>query len=334
MKWYNVLKDIKNTMPCMFRLFGVRPGILATTLHFANTQISCCILAWLMACWSLRRESLTRLLHQILYIMFQEGVNWCIATGFGAKLIHSSRVPNPSAFIAESLQGAECRHVPSLRHHLGAHSEVLVSPEILCPDSKRVYPWLCRRRGRRKLLRTCSPSAAPDRVIFLAVPADAFPTSSKIFFLPNYCSVSLCPQDLLPHVWYLPGAVPAGSILISGCRSSVWRSPLPFLHGGSPRLNNSQSHKLFFFDFVFLNLCSAPYPAGPPPSWSAVSDQTSHPRRDVTKAEGLLILPGSLYSYFYVPFCHLPFSQQHNVFDWCSACDLRSPSILYCGTAA
>lgn len=88
------------------------------------------------------------------------------------------------------------------------------------------------------------------------------------------------------------------------------------------------------FCFVFLNLRSAPCAAGPPPPRSAVLDQTCHPRRCVTKAVGLIILPGSLCSYFYIPFCCLPFSRQQNTSDWCSACDLSSHSILHCSAAA
>lgn len=94
-------------------------------------------------------------------------------------------------------------------------------PEILCPDSKGFCPQHCRRWGRRKLLRACCPSAAPDRVISLAVPADAFPASSKIFSLPDCSSASLCPQDMLPHVRHLPHLVLATGILLSGYRSRV-----------------------------------------------------------------------------------------------------------------
>lgn len=96
---------------------------------------------------------------------------------------------------------------------------MLVSPEILCPDPNELYPWHRRSWGRRKLLRTRRPSAAPDRVVSLAVPADAFPTSSKIFSLPNYSSASLYPQGALPHVWHPPDLVLARGILLSGYRS-------------------------------------------------------------------------------------------------------------------
>lgn len=81
--------------------------------------------------------------------------------------------------------------------------------------------------------------------------------------------------------------------------------------GPFARLNNTISHKILFFCFSFLNLC----PAGPPPSQSAVLDQTCHPWRHITKAVGLIILPGSFCSYFYIPFCCLPFSQQQNTSD-------------------
>lgn len=97
--------------------------------------------------------------------------------------------------------------------------------------------------------------------------------------------------------------------------------------GASARLNSSQLNKLFFLVFVF--------------SWTSVLLPVQQVpllevqcQKHVTKAEGLLILPGSLCSYFCVPFYCLPFSQQHNIFDWCSACDLCSPLILYCSTAA
>lgn len=93
-------------MPCTFRLCEVRPGILATTLHFANMQIFCCILVWLMACWNLRRKLLTRLLHQIFHVIFKGGINRCVATGLVTKSIHPSRVSNPLGFVAQSLQPA------------------------------------------------------------------------------------------------------------------------------------------------------------------------------------------------------------------------------------
>lgn len=205
----------------------------------------------------------------------------------------------------------------------------MVSPEILCHYSKGFSPWHFRRWSRRKLLKTCSSSAAPGRVISLSVPAGAFPMSFQFLSLINYYCASLCPKDELCHAWHLPDLVLAGGTLFSRYRSGAWSSSL-FLQWPFSKTEQLSISQYFFF----LNLCSAPCPAGSPPSLSAVLDQTCHPRRHVTKAAGLIILPGGLCSYFYIPFCCLPFSQQQNTSDWCSACVLSSHLILYCSTAA
>lgn len=132
----------------------------------------------------------------------------------------------------------------------------MVSPEILCHYSKGFSPWHFRKWSRRKLLKTCSSSAAPGRVISLSVPAGAFPMSFQFLSLINYYCASLCPKDELCHAWHLPDLVLAGGTLFSRYRSGVWSSSL-FLQWPFSKTEQLSILQYFFFpEPLFCSLSS------------------------------------------------------------------------------
>lgn len=196
-----------------------------------------------MACWDLRRGPLTRLLSDFATHILRR-----------SKLVHyhwlrSQLNPPQLCLIHWFYVPVTVKAWPQTSPLSEALSWCMQWDDglswILYHDSKGFFPWHFRRRGRRKL-KTCSPSAAPDRVISLAVPAGAFPMSFKFLY-----SASLCPKDKLSHAWHLPDLVLAGGILFSRFRSGVWSPSLflqwPFCY--IEQYSISQNFNFFFLVF-------------------------------------------------------------------------------------
>lgn len=96
-------------------------------MNFANIQLSCFTLPWLMACWDLRKGSLTRLLSGFAPQILRR-----------SKLVHChwlwSQLNPPQLCLIHWLyvpvtERPDHRHLPSLRHYLGACRGMMVSPE-------------------------------------------------------------------------------------------------------------------------------------------------------------------------------------------------------------